>query len=532
MTLGPIAFIEQTLVNPETGKPFVLTDAERTFLTHAFAVGPDGRALYPELIFSGPKKSGKTALGAMVLLYAVRALGGRFAEGYVLSNSREQAANRVFLAAARIVEASPLLSADATVTQQKIVFASTGATIAAIATDYSTAAGANPVISVFDELWGYVTELDHRLFDEMVVPPTKPLGWRLTTTYAGFEDESALLEGLYKRGLEGDEIAPDLHATRGCLMFWTHRFTAPWQTEEWREQMRRQLRPNAYLRLIENRWVTSESSFIDLEWWDSCTDADASPLLAKQDLSVWAGVDASVKRDSTAIALCAYDHRLNKVRVVWHRIWQPSPSEPLDFENTIEAALVDLRSRFRLREVRYDPYQMAASAQRLLGAGVPMVEFPQTVGNLTEASTNLYELLKGRNLIVYPDAEVRLAVQRAVAVEGSRGWKISKEKATHKIDVVVALGMAALGAVSSGARGNIWARLAAGEEAEAAAGGSVVSGGLSPTAQARIMARRSWGPPTWGRRGNVDAKLELKIRAAYMRASSGRSRRRSSVPVG
>jgi hypothetical protein len=37
---------------------------------------------------------------------------------------------------------------------------------------------------------------------------------------------------------------------------------------------------------------------------------------------------------------------------------------------------------------------------------------------------------------------MRLAVSCAVALETSRGWKISKEKATHKIDVVVALAMA------------------------------------------------------------------------------------------
>ena len=36
---------------------------------------------------------------------------------------------------------------------------------------------------------------------------------------------------------------------------------------------------------------------------------------------------------------------------------------------------------------------------------------------------------------------------RAVAVETSRGLKISKERASHKIDVVVALAIAALGAV-------------------------------------------------------------------------------------
>jgi hypothetical protein len=37
-----------------------------------------------------------------------------------------------------------------------------------------------------------------------------------------------------------------------------------------------------------------------------------------------------------------------------------------------------------------------------------MVEFAQSLPNLTEASSNLYELIKGRNLAVYSDAEMRL----------------------------------------------------------------------------------------------------------------------------
>lgn len=89
-------------------------------------------------------------------------------------------------------------------------------------------------------------------------------------------------------------------------------------------------------------------------------------------------------------------------------------------------------------------------AQRLAGKGFPMVEFSQTNANLTEASSNLFELLKQRNLVVYPDAEMKLTVNRAVAVENSRGWRIAKEKTAHRIDVVVALAMAALGAVRNG----------------------------------------------------------------------------------
>src|SRR6516164_1923913 len=254
MIADPVVFIESTLVNPETCELFVLTDAERVFLRHAFQLTPEGRLKYPELVFSGPKKSGKTAFAAMVLIYVVRVLGGRYAEGYCVANSLDQASLRVFQAAARIIEASALLSLDAKVTANTITFGSTGATISAIPSDYSTAAGANPTISCFDELWGYVSERDHRLWDEMVPPPTRALACRLTVTYAGFEGESELLEGLYKRGIAGRQIAPDLYAAGGQLMYWSHQFSAPWQTEQWREQMREQLRHNAYLRLIENQW--------------------------------------------------------------------------------------------------------------------------------------------------------------------------------------------------------------------------------------------------------------------------------------
>jgi len=43
--------------------------------------------------------------------------------------------------------------------------------------------------------------------------------------------------------------------------------------------------------------------------------------------------------------------------------------------------------------------------------------------------------------------EAWLAVSRAIAIETSRGWRIAKEKQSHKIDVVVALAMSALAAV-------------------------------------------------------------------------------------
>jgi len=60
-------------------------------------------------------------------------------------------------------------------------------------------------------------------------------------------------------------------------------------------------------------------------------------------------------------------------------------------------------------------------------------------------------LIDAHNLIVYRNDAIRLAVSRAVAVETTRGWRIAKDKQSHKIDVVVALAMSALAALRSGA---------------------------------------------------------------------------------
>ncbi|MBN2242799.1 MAG: hypothetical protein JW793_08915 [Acidobacteria bacterium] len=444
----PVVFFAEVLRDPETGQPFELYGAERAFLREAFALLPDGRMKYPELVFAAPKKSGKTALGAGILIYATVVLGGLYAEAYVLANDLEQSMSRAFQAAARIIKTSPLLRDSADIYQSKIIFPSTGGEIRALASDYTGAAGANPTISVFDELWGYTSERSVRLWDEMVPPPTRKIACRLTVTYAGFEGESELLEKLYKRGLKGKEIAPDLYAQPGMLMFWTHECRAPWQTADWKLQMREQLRPNAYMRMIENRWVTTESTFIDMGWWDACV-YDYEPLLEDRRQDVWIGVDASVKRDSTAIVCVTYDSDLEKVILVNHFVFQPTKAEPLDFESCVEDTLLDLNKRFHVREIRFDPYQLIAVSQRLQRKGLRMQEFPQTVPNLTEASSNLYDLLKNKNLVVYPDAGLRKSVGQAVAIETTRGWRIAKEKASHKIDVVVALAQAALAATKA-----------------------------------------------------------------------------------
>ena len=496
---SPEAFIEECLINPETDQPFELLPAERDFLAHAFKTDENGRLLYPEQVFGAPKKSGKTGFAALLILTFVLLHGGRYAEGYALANDEEQASSRVFAQIKKIVECSPLLKREAYITSDRITFAAFHhATVRTLASNYATVAGANPTISCFDELWAYTSERSQRLWDEMVPSPLRPISLRLTVTFAGFEGESQPLEALYKRGLQQQQVAPNLYAGNGVLMFWSHEPIAPWQTPSWLAEMRKAMRPNQYIRQIENRFVTTESAFVDMANWDRCVQSSWRPVIQDKSMYCWVGVDASFKHDSTAVVGVTWDRASKQVRQLWHRIFQPTPDKPLQFEATIDATLKELSHRFQFQQILFDPWQMQSVAQRLTAARLPVQEFPQTSGNLTAASQNLYDLIQSGGLVLYADEPMRLAASRAVAIETSRGWRISKEKASHKIDVIVALAMACYAAVQGSSEPYFDRSYSGFNDDDAVAKDNQPSYAVE-TLRSAILNGYGWGAPKGGR---------------------------------
>jgi phage terminase large subunit-like protein len=444
---NPAAFIAEVLVDPESKRPFVLLDAEVQFLRHALTFDAHGRLKYSELLYSCPKKSGKTTFAALFTLTLLLLYGGNYPEATICANDYDQSVARVFTMIRRIVECSSALRRMAKITADTISFPELKATISAIPSDFAGAAGGAQNIAVFDELWGFVHESSRRLFDEMVPVPTKQISCRLTVSYAGWHGESQLLEELHVRGLQQPKIGTDLHAGDGLLMFWSHVPIAPWQTEAWLAEARRALRPAQFQRMICNEWVSAESSFIDLATYDQCVDANHRPVASDRALPVWIGVDASTKHDSTALAVVTFDRAKQQVRLVAHKIILPSQNRPIDFEAAVETTLLNWALAFKVKACLFDPYQMVGSAQRLTRDGVKMEEFPQTSANLTQAAENLYSLINSRGLVAYPDSAIRTAVGQAQAIESSRGWRIGKVRQSHRIDVVVALAMACLAAV-------------------------------------------------------------------------------------
>src|SRR5262249_54461578 len=88
-------------------------------------------------------------------------------------------------------------------------------------------------------------------------------------------------------------------------------------------------------------------------------------------------------------------------------------------------------------------------------AGLPIRELPQTTSNVTAFGQALFDLIKGRNLRMYPTADLREQALNAVAVESARGWRLAKEKTTRKIDAIVALAMACHEAIGTGSAAQV-----------------------------------------------------------------------------
>jgi len=336
---------------------------------------------------------------------------------------------------------------------------------------------------------GNTSTADYRRFDEMTPIPTIPHSLQLITSYAGFYGESNLLHDVYLRSVDDDEangeggqgtLIPEL-APLPCyengdayFAYWDHEPRMPWQTQKYYDKQLQTLRPSAYIRLHENRWVTSNETFIPMEWWKTAVNnftqvchniqemADR-PISDPQQADLWRShpyvdnplylaIDTGMKHDCTAIIGVTTDAELGKVIMMVHKIWTPIEGEILDLESTIEPYIKELSGLFNIVDITCDPSQMLQLMTKFRGMGLPVSEFTQSEGGMISASQNLYDLLHDKNLWAYESAELETHLKNSIAQHTSRGFRIVKDKsnrriARKKVDAAIALAMAAYKAV-------------------------------------------------------------------------------------
>jgi phage terminase large subunit-like protein len=448
-----VEWSEKFIILP-SGEFICFEKHQKAILQHVFKFGKDGKLPYSVIVYSCPKKGGKTALNALVMGYWAFNIEAPN-EIICAANKKDQAVARGFKELRFYIQKNSALKNEVVRITERNIELKNGTTIIAIPNDFAGEAGSNHGLTTWDELWGFVTERDRRLYDELTPVPTRKNSIRFITTYAGFEGESELLEDLYhgifndngtvKKGIKrplGNSFPA--YAKDELFVYWDHEPRMPWQTPEYYQSQRQQLRTNNYIRLHENRWVSSESGLFNMDRWDDCVDAKHSPPLSNKSISLYVGVDASTKRDRSA-AVSVYREG-DKIKLGPKRFWQPSPDDPMDLEETIEKYLLELSQGYTLLSVKYDPFQFHRSATTLKKKRLPMEEFPQTSSNLTEMGQNIYDLVEYGNIVLYNCKELRFEASCSIVQENTRGLKIVKDKSTQKIDQIIALAMAALSA--------------------------------------------------------------------------------------
>jgi hypothetical protein len=153
------------------------------------------------------------------------------------------------------------------------------------------------------------TQSDWRVLEALAPDPTRRDSLTWITSYDSVDDvEGSPLHDLKKIGMAGTDkrmlfswysgdyctdpafadLDPEEHANPSMLS---------WPDQDYLDQQRLRLPPNIFRRLHLNLPSTAES-LISMDAWDRCTDPNLSPAVFDKSLSVFAGVDASTKRDA------------------------------------------------------------------------------------------------------------------------------------------------------------------------------------------------------------------------------------------
>lgn len=445
-------------------------------LDHVLEQDERGVFPYTTVILSAPKKSAKTVSSAVITAwYAECSPDGT--ELYVCANSEDQSTRLIFKDLTYHFNHREGIK----VLKDRIVLPN-GTVVQVLPKNYTSNAGGRHSLVVWDELWGAVSDNDYRRYDELTPIPTIPHSLQLVTSYAGFYGESQLLYDLYLNAVGKEENEdgkgelieefdglPCYRNGNAFFAYWDHEPRMPWQTPEYYASQARTMRDSAYIRLHENRWVTSNEVFFPIEWWDKGVEAFTDychnwlesremPIKDPQSADVWlnhpyikspvyVAVDTGMKHDCTAIVGVTTDPSEGKGIILFHKIWTPVDGEVLDLDDTVKPYLIEMNKKYNIAEITCDPSQMLQTMVELRSIGLPVTEFTQSESNMIAASQALFDLLHDQNLWSYGSDELREHLQNAIALHTSRGFRIVKDKsnrrmARKKVDAAIAMAMA------------------------------------------------------------------------------------------
>ena len=479
-----IEFVETCLFVPEgkhVGAPLRLLDWQKAFLRLVY----DNPAGTRRAILSMPRKSGKTALSAALLLAHLcgpPAHNRPNSQLFSAAQSRDQA-GLIFALASKMVRMNKDLASAITIreTAKELLCPELGTKYKALSAEASTAFGLSPALTIFDEL-GQVRGPRSSLYEALetaTAAQESPLSIIISTQAPSDAD---LLSILIDDALAGhdprtvvklytapSELDPFAEAT---IRLANPAFTAFQNGQEVlamaADAKRMPAREAEYRNLILNQRIETTNPFIAPAVWSACGD----PVGSLEGVPLYGGLDLSSTTDLTALVLIGW--RDGKWRVQptfwlpieglrdkatadrvpydeWHArgFLQATPGKTVSYE-FVARHLRGLFRRYNIQKLAFDRWNFRHLKPWLLQAGFPeqmivdrFVEFGQGMQSMSPALRDLEQALIENQLAHGGHPLLAMCAASSVVVfDDAKNRKLSKKKSTGRIDGMVALAMA------------------------------------------------------------------------------------------
>lgn len=479
----------ELLTIPETGERMRLMEWQKSAICQFYGeIGENGLRSYRYLYLEIPKKNGKSGLAAGLGLYHTFADGERAGEVYVVAADRDNA-GIVFDASLKMLDACKTLKKRARVIESSRIIRDTvtGTVYKVLSSEAYSKHGYKPSCVIFDELHA---QPNRELWDIMTFgagaarkqpvwivlttagddPDRNSIGWEIhekaahiLAARAGelqYEDNPAWLPIIY--GYDGDDIYneenwfkanPSLGKTISIESVRQEALDA--KQSPGVERLFRWLRLNQWISVKDVGWLP-------LELWDRTNENDLTreTLLGKR---CYLGLDLSSTTDLTAMTAVfppqeGVEHwtalfeawipednmkEREKRDHVPFRTWveggvlNATSGNAVDYDH-IEARILDYNSMYRVEALGVDPWNSRMLTQRLMQAGIDVVEIQQNMAGMSPAMKDMERLMRAGAMTHEKTPVGRWCFGNVrVATDGNENIKPMKNKSIERIDMTV-----------------------------------------------------------------------------------------------
>ena len=467
-------------------QPFMLLPWQETIIRDLFGVvKEDGMRQFKQAIVFCPKKQGKTELAAAIALYLLCADGEQRAEIYGAAADR-QMASLVFNVAADMIRLSPALKKRCKIldSRKRIVFEPTNSFYQVLSSDADRAHGVSAHGVIVDEIHVQKNpDLYNVLTKGSGDARRQPLQFIISTAgdnihsigYELFQKARDLLAGrktdptiypvVYAADPGDDWTDPEVWKKANPSLGYT--FTIDKLAEACESAKQNPSEENVFKTLRLNMWVHQAVRWMPMSKWDVC----AEPAFNPDDLRgrpCYAGLDLSSTQDLTALVLVFPPVNTDEPYKVLPFAWIPEETitqrsrrdhvnydlwkrqgyilategNVVDYDNILQQVL-ELRELYDIREIAYDRWNAQMLIQHLTDEGMTVVPFGQGYISMSPPTKELMRLVLEGKIAHNGHPVLRWCMDNVVVQTDAAGnIKISKAKATEKVDLAVALVMA------------------------------------------------------------------------------------------